>query len=297
MNPNTRVVVCCYAGDAHQINMPAMLRHECPVTLLSPEDAPVSIEMLVGNWNSPVTIDCKFGGKAAYIGQDSLDRQIEHFKILLTYPEQFFLLHDSDSVLLDAKIPDYLYAEPGIVWSNQVDDAIPEHQATFPEGWPHVAFQPPYFISRDAIEKMVAVADDPRVKATPMMPFIDYFMVQLTVVAGLPWQRLMDCVSCPIAADPRKTDVPPHHHQTLANGYQIAMQAVLIRGAVFAHSIKNPVVVDEFLQARQQFLAGNPNPVPRSGLPPRVGGGPRHPSHRQGRHRAFTGPDTSGLKA
>lgn len=273
MNENTRIFVCCYEGDAHQINIEAMLRHGCPVTILSPDDSRAVIEH--------EGVDCRFGGKRAYIGQESLDRQMEHFKIMLTYPEEFFLVHDSDSVLLAAKIPQYLYNSPDTVWSNQVDDAIPEHQATFPEGWPHVAFQPPYFFSRQTVEKFVAVADDPRVKATPMMPFIDYYMVQLTMAAGLSWARVADSVSCPIAPDPRGTPAR-HHVETLTNGYIIAMDAVLNKGAIFAHSIKDPEVVKEFIEAHEHFIAGNPTQPERRVPPPRVGRGPIHASHRIG---------------
>jgi hypothetical protein len=279
MNPDTRVIVCCYEGDAHQINLDAMLRHECPVTIMSPDD---SRAILPG-------VDCAFAGKRAYIGQESLDRQLAQMKLMLTYPENFFLMHDSDSVLLDAKIPAYLYEDPTVFWSNQVDDAIPEHQSTFLEGWPHVAFQPPYFCSRQVLEKLVATGEsgDDRLKASPVMPFIDFYMVQLTMVGGLSWKRLMDCVSCPIAADPRGTPAP-HHLETLFMGRKIAMDAVLNKGAVFAHSIKNPAVVNEFLQARQQYLRGHGPTPPQPSPPPKVGRGPAHFSHRQGRHRDMT---------
>lgn len=265
MNEDTRVIICCYAGDMHQLHMPVYLQHGCPVTVLSPDDSRAEIP----------GVDCKFGGKRAYIGQDSLDRQHEHLKLMLTYPENFFLIHDSDSVLLDAKIPDYLYAEPDVVWSNQVEDAIPEHQDTFLEGWPHIALQPPYFLSRKTIEAMVAAGDDPRVKATHMMPFIDYYMVQLTMVAGLSYKRFADCLSCPIACDPLKAQtLLPVHRETYSNGYKIAMRGVLNEGAVIIHSVKDPSAVQEFMQARKQFLVGNPNPVPRVSPPPVVGGGP-----------------------
>lgn len=283
MNEDTRVVVCCYAGDQHQVigSLGAYLHHQCPVTILSPEDSPAGI-VYPG-------VDCKFAGRRAYIGQESLDRQLEHLKLMLTYPEKYFLVHDSDSFLLDPKIPAYLYAEPDVVWSNQVDDAIPEHQDTFPEGWPHVAFQPPYFLSRATIEKMVAVGDDERVKATHMMPFIDYYMMALTTVAGLPWKRFMDCVSCPIAIDvvahPLEGQTQ-HEKEVYGNGYKIAMDAVLNRGAVIVHSIKDPLAVHAFLEARKRFLVGNPEPVPRASPPPIVGRGPRWNRHSGGGQKA-----------
>src|SRR6202040_3913014 len=105
MNENTRVVICCYEGDAHQLCMPGYLQHGCPITVMSPDDSRVVIP----------GVDCAHAGKRAYIGQDSLDRQLLHMELMLTYPEDHFLCHDSDSIVLDAKLPDYLYAEPDVV--------------------------------------------------------------------------------------------------------------------------------------------------------------------------------------
>jgi hypothetical protein len=278
MNPDTRVIVCCYQGDMHQLYLPGYLQHGCPVTVLSPDDSRAVFD--------EPGIDCAFAGKRAYIGQDSLDRQREHLKLMLTYPEKFFLIHDSDSIMLDAKIPDYLYVEPNVVWSNQVDDGIPEHQATFKEGWPHVAFQPPYFLSRQTIEAMLAVAGHPDVQATPMMPFIDFYMVQLTVVAGLPWKRFKDCLSCPITCDPRQRDgCNPGQIATYGMGYRIAMERVSVHGANILHSVKDPVAAADFIEARKKFLAGNPDYKPQPSIPPIVGGPRRRgfvagPPHR-----------------
>jgi hypothetical protein len=267
MNEDTRVIICCYKGDMHQLNLDVYRQHECPITILSPLDAKASFD--------EPDINCGFAGKRAYIGQDSLDRQHEHLKLMLTYPENFFLIHDSDSYLLDAEIPAYLYAEPDVVWSNQVEDAIPEHQDTFLEGWPHVAFQPPYFLHRKTIEAMVAVAGDPRVQASPVMPFIDYYMVQLTMVAGLRWKRFKDCLSCPITPDPHKVAaglVSAADMQTYEMGHRIGQEGVSVRGANIVHSVKDPAVAAEFVERRRQFVAGNPDYRPREGIPPRVGG-------------------------
>lgn len=268
MNEDTRVAICCYEGDAHQLNLDAYLHHECPVTILSPENSRVIVEHPGLNY--------RFGGVRAYIGQESLDRQRRHLGILLEYPENHFLIHDSDSVCLDAKIPSYLYAEPDLVWSNQVDDCIPDHQNQFAESWPHVAFQPPYFLSRKTIERMLAVADDPRVQASPIMPFIDFYMVQLTMVAGLPWRRFNDCISCPITADPLKVPtMKPEQLATYTENFNAVMQSVLTRGANILHSVKDPAAVNELLQARRHYLVGNPNPVPRATRAPKVGRGQR----------------------
>jgi hypothetical protein len=257
MNKDTRVVVCCYNGDSHQVieALEFYLHHECPLTVMSPEDSRAEI-------NYPGVTN-HFGGKRAYIGQDSLDRQADHLRAMLTFPEKYFLIHDSDSFLLDAKIPDYLYAEPDLVWSNQVDDAIPEHQNSFEPGWAHVAFQPPYFLSRKTIEAMLAVKDDPRVKASPVMPFIDFYMVQLTMVAGLPWKRLNDAISCPIAIDLRKVNPSKTDLETYSMGFKIAMESVRHKGTMVLHSVKNSVAVRELAAARKLWLAENPNAPPK----------------------------------
>jgi len=265
MNEDTRVAVCCYAGDQHQVigALEFYLHHGCPLVILSPEDSKAEITY--------PGVENRFAGKRAYIGQDSLDRQREHLKLLLTFSENHFLIHDSDSVNLDAKIPDYLYEDPDVVWSNQVNDDIPEHQETLNRyGWARVAFQPPYFLSRKTIEAMLAVADDPRCKATDMMPFIDYYMVQLTMCAGLRWARFKDSISCPIAIDLQKINPPAADLVTYSQGFKIAMGAVRNGGANILHSIKNPHAIRELAEAHKLWLAENPDKTPTPTRAPRV---------------------------
>jgi hypothetical protein len=295
---DTRVIICCYEGDKHQLYMPGYLAHGCPVTVMSPEDSKAIFDM--------PGVDCAFAGKRAYIGQDSLDRQLAHMKLMLTYPENFFLCHDSDSVMLDAKIPDYLYAEPGVVWSNLVGDGIKEHQPVFPPGWEHIALQPPYFLSRQVLEKMVAAGDTggDLVKASAVMPFIDYYMVQLTMVAGLPYKRFADCLSCPITGDPKR-QYDQGHIDLYAAQTKIAQGAVN-GGAMILHSVKDPEAARKFIEMRQRYLAGNPDHNPQFGPMPVVGGARSAPSgqrgiglrrNRQGRAPVFADPRNRDLKA
>ena len=224
LNPDTRVAVCCYAGDAQLVreNLDLYLHHECPVVILSPEDSPVVIS----------GVDNRQGGLAGHIGGHTLERERRHLEILLEFPETHFMIHDADSVCLDPEFPAYLYAEPDLVWSNQVNDDIPQHQATFPKGWPHVAFQPPYFLSRKTIEAMLASADKV-VPSLDMMPFIDYYMVQLTYAAGLPWRRFESCVCC---------------HPSLA------LRLALSDGISIFHGIKKPEDMRALVAARRTFL-------------------------------------------
>lgn len=274
LNPDTRIINCCYAGDVHYINVPAMLHHECPVTIMSPDNSPAVIDH--------PGIELRHAGKRAYTGQASLDRQHEHFKLMLEYPESFFLIHDSDSVMLDPKIPQYLYDNPDTVWSNQVEDGIPDHQGHFPEGWPHVAFQPPYFLSRATIEKMVAVHE--QCPASPMMPFIDFYMLQVTMMAGLRWQRFMDCISCPITLNPISHPVErrsTEQNRTYDRLTKHVTNVVQNGGVMILHSVKDPAMVDYFMECRKAYLKGDPNPIPKMPPPERVGG-VMHPSHGLG---------------
>jgi hypothetical protein len=265
MKDDTLVAVCCYAGDQHQVEsmLDFHLAHGSQVVILSPEDSKATFV-------HPDILH-KHGGKRAYIGQDSLDRQLAHLKILLTFPHKYFLLEDSDSVTLDADLPAYLY-EKDVVWSNQVNDDINEHQGSFPTGWPHVAFQPPYFLSRNMVEKLVAAGESghPFTVASPVMPFIDFYMVQLTMVAGLPWERLHDAISCPIAIDLRKVNPPVADIRTYAQGWQIATEAVRNRGVSVLHSIKNGIAVRALVEQRRLFLAENRAPLANAA--PRVTG-------------------------
>lgn len=237
MNPNTRVAVCCYAGDQHQVirALGCYLHHKRPVVILSPEDSRAEIKYPgIENW---------FGGKRAYIGQESLDRQRIHLQALLSFPEEYFLVHDADSVCLSPKLPDYLYAEPDFVWSNLVNDGIPEHQPAYPDGFPHIAFQPPYFLSRKTIGAMLAVADG--ILANPTMPFIDHYMVQLTLKAGLPYRSFRDGVSCPISSD--------------LNSLRTAEAGVRNHGLIFIHSVKKEEDLKRLVRSYEHFLRTHPH--------------------------------------
>lgn len=173
MNKNTLIAVCGYAGDAALIRkfLPFHEQHECPVIIMSPTDSPI---LKMRNHI------CRHAGKRAYIGQDSLTRQIDYMKILLNdYPHEHFLLNDSDSFCASAELPRQWYDDcDGVLWENQVEDPR-THESKYPK-W---AFQPGYFLNRATMERMVAVAG--LCPAHPITPYVDHFMVQLTYEAGL----------------------------------------------------------------------------------------------------------------
>lgn len=251
LNPDTRVAVCCYAGDQHQVvaALDLYLHHECPVVILSPNDSRAEI-------NHP-GVENRFAGKRAYIGQDLLDRQREHLRILLTFPEQFFLINDFDSICLSPKIPDYLYAEPDMLWSNLVIDNMPVRQTGhYPAGFPKLAFQPPYFISRGTLEKLLATVTDENIPANPMLSFIDHYMVQLAVKASVPWRGFPQGISAPISSD--------------QNSARLAWDAVC-NGIIMIHSVKAPAFWEPLVAARKIYLgeiSASHNPFASRPFPP-----------------------------
>lgn len=235
LNPDTLVAVCGYAGDANQIKiqMPYLQHHGSPVLVLSPDDAPVTARLL-GN---PRNTLYQTGGKRAYVGQLSLDRQRDHLKILAARPERFFLVHDSDSICLSPKLPGYLYAEPDVVWSNIVSDEFHPRDEGYP--FPRLAFQPPYFLSKESIQKLIEVADT--VPGNPRSPFIDWCMMAWSFTAKLAYKAFPDGMSCGTAQDN-------------PNGIRCMSEGVGIHGKIFLHSIKTRDVLIHLAHQRLAFV-------------------------------------------
>ncbi len=171
MNDKTLISVQCYQGDVVRTlgHFTYYMHHEAPVIIISPEDSPVIIPGLT----------CRQAhGRSGYIGQESLDRQRSALRILLEYPFDWYLLNDSDSFCVSPEIPRYLYDDPAIMWSNEVVDP-----RTHPTSLPRLALQAPYFLSRQILERLVAVCD--KVQTHPITPYIDHFMLQLAFAAGV----------------------------------------------------------------------------------------------------------------
>jgi hypothetical protein len=251
LNPSTLIVVHCFQGDEELVrrHLPVYLHHGCPVMVLSPIDSPVKIDH--------PGVECRSAGHRAYYGQDSLDRQYEHLKILLGTPFDFFLLNDADSMCLSPKIPGYLYLPNtrNTVWSNIVGD-----WRTHPSKYPKVAMQPPYFTHRDAIEKMLQHADG--IVTDPITPYIDWYMVALTEEAGVERRTFPDGASFPAwrRENIRETQQLGHDfkHQYVTNGRILgdtAMQQAVLNGAVFIHAIKHDFVFDMLRQTYADVAA------------------------------------------
>lgn len=237
MNPDTRIGICCYAGDAEYViqNLPLYLHHECPITVLSPDDSRADMRY--------PGIENRFGGKRAYIGQDCLDRMRIHLRMLLDHPENHFLIHDSDSICLSPKLPDFLYDEPDTLWSNRVFNDIPEQQRGFPSHIPHVAFQPPWFMSRKVIQNILDASEGCTI-VNPYLPFIDYWLVETAVSAGIPWKPLPYAISSPLSHD------IPEIKKLTAD----ALHMVRENGLIFLHSIKGKRFADPYVAARLDYI-------------------------------------------
>jgi hypothetical protein len=235
MNNMTCVVVCGYAGDEHQIrqNLPYYLHHGCPVLILSPLDAPIHIKH--------PNVKCKSGGKRAYIGKDSLDRQAIHLKLMLDEPFQYFLANDADSVVLSSRLPGYLYAEPNILWSNEVSDAMHDDKRPAGYPYPHLAYQPPYFMNRHVIERLLVGAKD--TECDPSTPFIDWCMMSWAHNAGLAHRNFPDGASCPTSD---------------AYSFHVMDDLVRRHGRYFLHSIKKREVLLALAHSRLAFLKKKP---------------------------------------
>jgi len=205
-------------------NLGLHMHHGCPVTILSPEGAKVEI-IHPGVAN-------RFGGLRAYTGIPSLERQRRHLEILLDFPEKYFFINDADSACLTPELPGYLYAEPDLVWSMVAtdDDLDPYLDETLP----HVAFQPPYFLSRKTIEAMLASAD--KVVPDPRLLNIDHYMVQLAYAAGLPWRGLEKAVG--------------GHFSTNAEHLAVGINAVKNDGYIFIHGAKTQEAWAALIAAR-----------------------------------------------
>lgn len=244
MNHGTLIVVCGYAGDRQQIDdlLPVYEHHQRPLLILSPEDS--RIENVGPHM-------CKWAGKRAYIGQDSLDRQHLHMKLMLEQPFDWYLINDSDSFCLSPEIPVHYFKTPRTVYSNEVSDFRIPGQVWEPTGnkWPEdyhkgfplIAMQPPYFMSRWALEQLVRFGAG--LQADPITPFIDWYMVQCVVAAKVdhkpfqdPWGKY-EGASCETNTE---------------MGIRVMEDCIKNRSARFIHAIKTKEVKDRMLALYNQ---------------------------------------------
>lgn len=229
MNANTLVTIHGYSGDQHQIRNALSVHesHRCSIVIFSPEDSPI---------RKMGPHICRGVGRRAYTGPLSLTRQKLHMEEMLKYPFQFFLANDADSVCLSPEIPRYVYEHPEILWSNEVSDMMHHRAPGYP--WPRLAFQPPYFMSRQVIERLLSVIDS--VPVDMQTPFIDWSMMAWAIASGCPHSNYRDGASYPTTNSPE--------------GFNVMRRVVRSEGKIFVHSIKEKRVLDALINDRQSFL-------------------------------------------
>lgn len=180
---------------------------------ISPKDAPLAIP----------AYDCRWAGERGWGGMHTIDRQIEHLKIIAEYPQNWILYNDADSFCIPAEIPGYLYEEDDVLWSNQRPTGIffdtanqlahmnvdlttisAEHLGNMEQvqdakaaaaylinipAWESerfrhtMVFQPPYFFSRTALLRMIDAAEES--KKDIIVPLIDWWWPLVAKRAGL----------------------------------------------------------------------------------------------------------------
>jgi hypothetical protein len=231
MNPDTLVAVSAYAGDKNQVehNLPVYIHHECPVLILSPEDAPIT------EVSHPLVV-CRSAGLKGWIGPQTLERQRKFLEILLEYPFGHFLFNDADSMCLSPEIPKYLYESPDTIWSNEVVDTNPA-----PSFLPKIALQPPYFLSRKSIEGMLKCVNnlpisyygEPQSPEGWPLPFptecIDHWMLQVAHGSGFPHMNFFTGASFETKSK---------------HGITIMSDLVRGHGKVLIHSVKTADVIN-----------------------------------------------------
>lgn len=234
MNADVLVVCHCYAGDRQQVLdlLPMYEHHGAPVLIMSPEDSQV---------HGVGPHICRAAGKRAYVGQESWDRQHLQLKMLIEYPQKWFLLNDADSFVMTPTLPDYLFSDDNTVYSNQVEDfrkpgeswqGSPPWPMDYHAGLPLIAMQPPYFLSRAALEKIVAHTEG--LQACPITPFIDFWWVPACYAAGVKHKPFWTGASC-------ETVTP--------NGVAVMLDCIVNRKASFIHSVKSGAVMKTLVDA------------------------------------------------
>jgi len=228
-NPETLIAVCCYAGDKSLVEraLPVHVAHGCPVVILSPLDSQVKIPPHI----------CRHAGRRAYIGAESWIRQREHLRLLLEFPHKYFLINDADSFCVSPKIPERLYSESeNTLWSNEVIEPRP-HSSPYPK----IACQPPYFLSRESLVKIIQAYR--KVPVHPITPYIDYAMLAWACEAGLKHRAFSeletrsDYVFHPVG--------PVEYHCWQRLDYRIRYN-----GCVFMHPIKTE---EQFKMCRSSY--------------------------------------------
>ena len=133
------VVVLCYDGDQDQVQrqLPLYQHHGAPVLALSPEDAPANIQGVAN----------RSGGLSGWKGAHVAHKLLLHWKMILEEPQDWFLMHEPDTLCLRPDLPDYIFESEDVFWCIN-----PQR-----EGGIH---SPPWFCHRKVLKQLVAAADE-----------------------------------------------------------------------------------------------------------------------------------------
>jgi hypothetical protein len=247
---HTLVSIHCYAGDKTQVldqlRFHRRLGHN--IVILSPEDAPVRIDGM----------DCRTGGQAEWCGWKSLKRQFNHMRQLASMPYEWYLMNDSDSLCIQRSIPEYLYEDENILWSNTEYNLTTDHpnlsqQYRYPRGYsfPHVGFTPPFFMSKVVLNRLLSMEDEFPRDGDQLLPCIAWQMMVLAVMADVEYRTY------PTAPGFRSSFAAYTHSDMHSNGFKVdgaaQMVAAVEHGQTMLHSIKHPEVLAEVSRAHERF--------------------------------------------
>jgi hypothetical protein len=118
------------------------------------------------------------------------------------------------------------------------------------------------------IQAMLAVADEPQVRAHPITPYIDWYMLALCEESRLNHFSFPDGASFPAWGrdDIAETQLLGHQPRHLNNSGgkirgDLDMQWQVEHGVVMVHSIKHKVILDRLLKTHEYYVAkGAPPP-------------------------------------
>lgn len=218
----TAVVVSCYQGDVELVkrHLPYWQHHGFPVYLFSPCDSTVILPGVI----------CRSFGRAAYIGDTSLQRHLRYLREMLKLDYDYFLMTDPDAFCLSPELPARLFDED-CVWTNEVIEPRP-HESPYPK----IAMQPPFFMRRTHIQKLLDVAH--KVVAHPITPYIDWFQLALVREAKL-FHRPFTDLEHPSTAEPFGS----------SDSWEQLEYRIRNMGTLFMHPIKERWQLDLCLNA------------------------------------------------
>ena len=138
------VVILCYAGDVDQVQyqLGSYTHHDASVLLLSPEDAPAVIDHPQMTNHS--------AGLSGWKGPHVAFKLMDHWRIMLEHPQNWFLVHEPDSVCLSSELPSEILGREDVLWSMALGEP----------NQPFTNYNAPWFGHRNVFEMMLREAEE-----------------------------------------------------------------------------------------------------------------------------------------